>query len=192
MATHQKSPKLRPEALEEVLTTREEERPTDEENGSEERTGKHSGPPQAAVLYVETESERDLYDLISNLDDTEEVLLDIPEWKVRDQEGKVRIVQVLVRAMTADERINFLKVMQQSNVDLSKLYPDIAILCARHPRTKKPIWKPADRGMLLKRHGFAIERIAMCASQISGLSQEALNDLQKNLGSTRNSSATSN
>jgi len=131
--------------------------------------------------YVETEDEAELRALIEGLDDTYEVLLDIPEWKKRGPDGKERVVQVLVRALTAEERLDYAKLSQQSQFDMKKLFPELAILSARHPKTKKLIWpSAADRASLLKKHGMAIERIATLAMSISGLSNSSMAGIRKN------------
>lgn len=134
----------------------------------------HNGALEKALGIVETSDENELRALILNLDDTVEEVIPIPEWKVN---GKV--VQILVRAMTADDRVLYIKVLQQSNLDMRRVYADMAIACARHPLTKKLIWKAADRDAIMKKHGMAIERIAKLAADLSGLSDEAMKSLKK-------------
>lgn len=134
-----------------------------------------NGNTPAEVEYLDTADEDELRALISNISDVVEELVPIPEWQVN---GKV--VRVLVRALTARERSQFIQNMQKVNFDLVRLYPDLAIMTARHPTTKKLIWKPADRDMLNTKIGRSLERIAMKASDISGLSEDFLNDMKKN------------
>jgi hypothetical protein len=142
-----------------------------EEVIAEEATTANGTSPE----YVETTDEEELRSLIFQTSDVQEQLLPVPEWKVN---GKV--VRVLVRGLNAYERGQFIMNMQKANFDLTKVYPDIVILTARHPVTKKLLFKPADRGELNKKLGAAVERIAMCASELSGLTQEFLMSMKKN------------
>lgn len=150
-----------------------------EQSLSELPIGQEAVPPngtQEAREYVKTESASDLRALISNISDVIEEYVDIPEWRTKDGE----IVQLLVRSLTAEERAQFIQNMQKVNFDLTKLYPDLVILSARHPQTKDLVFKPADRGMLNTKIGRSLERIAMKAADISGLSENFLNDAKKN------------
>lgn len=132
--------------------------------------------PKAPDEYLETKDEEELRTLISNIEDTVEVLLDVPEWKT--PEGK--IVQVLIRSMTTFERTSFMNDMKKVDWNMTKLYPDMVILSARHPVTKRLIFRKEDRRMLLSKMGKAMERIALKASDINGMSQEALDQMRKN------------
>ncbi len=109
-----------------------------------------------------------------------EELLAVPEWKVN---GKV--VEVLLRTLTTFERTSFINAMMKSNNDITKVYPDLVILSARHPKTKKLIFHKNDRGMLQTKMGRATERIALRASEINGLTEEALTEMRKNSRSIR-------
>jgi hypothetical protein len=129
----------------------------------------------ASPAYVETADEDELRSLIFTTSDVVEELLDIPEWK---KDG--RVVQVLVRSLSARERTQYLNAMASGkDFDLTKAYPDLVILSARHPVTKKLLFKPADRNALLQKGGRAIERIAMRAGEISGLSEDAIKEMKK-------------
>lgn len=125
--------------------------------------------------FLDTLDAKELRTAINNCSDTIEVLLPIPEWRVN---GK--IVRVLVRSMDVEERADFIQAMQKVNFDLKKLYPDLAIISTYHPKTKQRLWSNADRGMLQGKIGRAVERIAMVASDISGLDEKFLNSLKKN------------
>jgi hypothetical protein len=133
-------------------------------------------PKEAGELeYLETKDEDELRTLISNIEDTVEVLLPVPEWKVN---GK--IVTVLIRTMDTFQRTTFMNEMKKVDWNMTKLYPDLVILSARHPITKRLIFRKEDRRMLLTKLGKAMERIALKASDINGMSQEALDDMRKN------------
>ncbi len=132
------------------------------------------------VEYLETEDEGELRSIISQISDKVEKLVPIPEWKVKGKDGKTRIVQVLVRALNTLERTQFINLLQRTDNDMTKVYPDLAIMCARHPKTEKLLFKPGDRGMLQQRLGLAVERIALTATKISGLDKETLDSIIKN------------
>ena len=98
----------------------------------------------------------------------------MPEWKVKGSDGKLKIVEVLLRTLTTYERTSFINAMMKSNNDITKVYPDLVILSARHPKTKKLIFHKNDRGMLRTKMGKATERIALRASELNWLTEEAL------------------
>lgn len=150
----------------------------DDDDGGEPPTP--TEPPPLEVL--ETADEDELRGIISNLDDTVEVLLTIPEWKVVGPDGRERVVQVLLRSLTSFERTQFIKAMQKGggDIDFTRMYADLVILSTRHPKTKRLLFKNADRTMLNGKMGKATERIALRAADISGLSETALTDMRKN------------
>jgi hypothetical protein len=141
----------------------------DQDEPSNVQNGAVAVAEQPPVEYVETSDETALRSLIFQTSDIVERMIDIPEWKIN---GKV--VQILLRALSAGERAEYITMMQKSNGDLSKAYPDLVIMSARHPGTKNKIFKPADRGELQKKLGNAIERIAMNVVDISGLDEKSL------------------
>src|SRR5487761_1205151 len=89
-----------------------------------------AAPPVEDVQYLDTEDEDELRTIISNLDDTVEVMLAIPEWKVTGPDGKDRVVRVIIRSLTGLERSQFLQMMKNTNFDMTKMYTDLAILTA--------------------------------------------------------------
>lgn len=154
----------------------EAEQEEDEElDPANEQEGHTNGATPDIPEYLETEDEDELRDLISKIDDVVEELLAVPEWKVN---GK--IVTVLLRTLTTYERTNFLKAMIRQNNDIVKAYPDLVILSARHPKTKKLIFHKNDRGMLDNKMGKATERIALRASKLNGLDEDSVNEMKKN------------
>jgi len=176
-----------------ALLENEEMNLYDEENEQEDEeliigddTETHSnGATPEEVAYLETEDEDELRELISKIDDVVEELLAVPEWKVKGSDGKSKIVEVLLRTLTTYERTSFINAMMKSNNDITKVYPDLVILSARHPKTKKLIFHKNDRGMLQTKMGRATERIALRASELNGLTAEALEEMRKNSGRIR-------
>jgi hypothetical protein len=124
--------------------------------------------------YVETEDEGELRSLISNISDVLEELIDVPEWKVN---GK--IVQILLRALNAREYAQFGDMVAKPNVDMANAFADMVIMTARHPKTRKLLFKNADRTMLHQRLGRAVQRIAIRAAELSGLDEKTLSEMKK-------------
>jgi protoporphyrinogen oxidase len=131
-------------------------------------------PESNAVEYVETEDEGELRSLISNISDVLEELIDVPEWKVN---GKV--VQILLRALNAREYAQFGDTVSKPNADMANAFADMVIMTARHPKTRKLLFKPADRAMLHQRLGRAVQRIAIRAAELSGVDEKTLNEMKK-------------
>jgi hypothetical protein len=155
----------------------EEDAELDPENEQEAHT---NGATPDIPEYLETADENELRDIISKIDDVVEELLPVPEWKVPGKDGKPKIVTVLLRTLTTYERTSFIKAMMRSNNDIVKVYPDLVILSARHPVTKERIFHNKDRGMLDGKMGKATERIALRASELNGLTEEAVKEMRKN------------
>lgn len=159
----------------------EEEAETEELDTSTEEPHTNGDTP-AEPEYLDTADEDELRAIISNIDDVVEELLPVPEWKVTGKDGRPKIVTVLLRSLNTFERTQFIKAMNRNgadNIDITKMYADLVILSTRHPKTKRLLFKNADRGMLNTKMGAATERIAMRAADISGLSQAALNAMKK-------------
>ncbi len=131
----------------EEMNLYDEENAESEENeeldSTDEQTGHTNGATPEEAAYLETEDENELREIISKIDDVVEELLAVPEWK---HNGKV--VTVLLRTLTTFERTSFINAMMKSNNDITKVYPDLVILSARHPKTKQHIFHKNDRGML--------------------------------------------
>ena len=150
--------------------------------GAEHETGNahQQNGASPVVEYDDSEDEVALRSAIFSTSDVVEVIIAVPEWKIKGRDGKERIARVLIRALSARERAQFLNAQNAQKFDLVKAYPDLVILTARHPVTKKLLFKAEDRNALLQKAGRAIERIALKAGDISGLSEEALAEMKKN------------
>jgi hypothetical protein len=174
-----------PNLYDEEAEQEEEETENTELDPTNEEEGHTNGSGPTLTEYLETENEEELRDLISKIDDVVEELLDVPEWKVTGKDGKKRTVQVLLRTLNTFERTSFIKAMMRSNNDIVKVYPDLVILSAHHPKTGKRLFHAADRGMLQTKMGRATERIALRASELNGLTEEAIQEMRKNSRSIR-------
>tara|TARA_R110000868_G_scaffold7685_1_gene40913 strand:- start:245 stop:580 length:336 start_codon:yes stop_codon:yes gene_type:complete len=93
--------------------------------------------------------------------------LAIPEWEV----------EIGVREMTARERVEF--------GDNAKKIPHAAAVrliidCATDPATGAKLFEKAHQDMLLGKSGDIIDRIATKICELSGLTDKATEDLEKN------------
>jgi hypothetical protein len=131
-------------------------------------------PASPPIEYVETEDEDELRSLICNVSDVLEELIDVPEWKVN---GKT--VQILLRALNAREYAQFADAVSKPNVNMTNTFVDMVIMTARHPKTRKLLFKPADRAMLHQRIGRSVQRIAIRAAELSGVDQQTLDEMKK-------------
>ncbi len=123
--------------------------------------------------YAEDDDERALHDYISNLDDIQEQLVEVPEWHRK----------ILVIGLNADERYTVFQShtnMQTGEVDLKGVFIDLVIKACRHPRTLKPIFSMGDRGMLSGKNSGAVDRLATMAADLSGMTATIQEALRKN------------
>lgn len=94
-------------------------------------------------------------------------VIEIPEWGV----------QIGVREMTAKERVDF--------GDNAKKLPHAAAVrliidCATDPETGAKLFEKAHQDMLLGKSGDVIDRIATKICELSGLTDRASAELEKN------------
>lgn len=129
--------------------------------------------------FIETENELDLRALIFGTEDREEFLVEVPEWKTK----------VLLKPLSGIERAEYLTMLDglreqfsQSEEFYKRLFFETLRLGCLHPKTKKRIFKPADREELLKtRNGGTIETLVMMIQKISNLDGSVRENAKKNL-----------
>jgi hypothetical protein len=92
--------------------------------------------------------------------------IDIPEWEV-----KVRIIEPDARTR-ADLAGGFDR--GQSNLDLGELYASVLIATLVDPETGDPIFVDADKPNLLRMSGQVVDRVALKAMKVAGLTDEAV------------------
>ena len=111
-----------------------------------------------------------LRERILSASDIQEEIVDVPEWGV----------QVLVRGMTGAQRAAYLEAAAPGGrANIANAYALLVITCALDPATRQPIFEMADRDALMAKSGRALERIAMAAMRLSGLTQAALAEAEK-------------
>lgn len=139
---------------------------------------------------IETENENATRALIFQSQDCQEVLVPVPEWKT----------SVLVRALTGKRRSEYFAFNSQLRKDYAdtpdfyeRLFFEQARLGCVHPKTKQPIFQPADRDELMGHHnGAIIEMLASIVREISLLNGEVSELAKKKLQSILKHSSTTN
>lgn len=104
--------------------------------------------------------------------DIKEELLTIDEWDV----------EVLVKGLTGKNRARIMQacVNKKGDVDYEKMYPLLVINGAYDPETLTRIFQEADKDAIGDKAGGAVERIALTVMSLSGLSEQAAKDAEKN------------
>lgn len=126
--------------------------------------------------------------LIFQSQDRPEEFALVPEW---GRNGKP--LRVLVRAMSGTQRAIYEGLRSSVNFDHRRIYFEVVQMCCVHPRTKKPIFKVADRDETMdQKNGSIIDRLAMVALRLSQLLPSQQKAIEKNSEATQNSSGISN
>ncbi len=108
----------------------------------------------------------DIRQKILQADDLEERTINIPEWDV----------QVLVRAMTAEQRLSLVGLKD------AEFQYNIIMLCVLDPKTGQAIFKKEDLPQLALKASKPINDLTNIALDLSGLGEDALEEAEKNLG----------
>ena len=118
-----------------------------------------------------------LRDKILAATDIPNELITIPEWGV----------DILVKGMSAGERINLQKVSYDQatgQVMMEKMYPDIVVSCCHDPVSGDPIFTDADKDAILSKSSAAVEKIAEVGLRLSGLGKDSQDEAGKDSSST--------
>jgi hypothetical protein len=113
-----------------------------------------------------------LRERILGLDDITRELVDVPEWECK----------IEVRSMTARERSLMIANAVTSNegvVRWADLYPAMVVACSFDPETGEQIFEPGDEEVLTQRNAAPVERLAMTAMRVSGMSNAGQAQLGK-------------
>ncbi len=119
-----------------------------------------------------------LRDQIIAANDIESEELEIPAWgvtlEIRSMDGRSR-TRLIKSAANPD-----------GTIDLERLYPEIAILCAHDPATGERVFTEEDREALLSKSAAALELVALTGMKVSGMTQNATDEAGKDLLSKEN------
>jgi hypothetical protein len=95
-------------------------------------------------------------------------------------------VDILVKAMTARDRARMVEQAGggEVNMNLEQILPDLVILCSYDPESGERIFMPSDRDALLAKSADPIEKIALKAMALSGMSDTAVDEAGKDSSPT--------
>jgi hypothetical protein len=146
--------------------------------------------PEPEIEWIETENEEEFRDQIFKMDDRDELLVPVPEWRRK----------VLVKRLTGTARAEF--IIFQINLDKEftgkptywqRLWFETVRLACVHPKTKRPIFRVGDRGTWMDEHdGGVMDMLAQTVLHFSQLDGSAGLQAKKNLLSIGSSTATTN
>jgi hypothetical protein len=144
--------------------------------------------PEPEIEWIETENEEEFRSQIFQMDDRKELLVPVPEWRRK----------VLVKRLTGTARAEY--IMFQINLDeeyggkptyWQRLWFETVRLACVHPRTKRPIFKPADRDTWMGEHdGGVMEMLSQTILFFSQLDGSAGARAKKNLQPIQSSTTT--
>jgi len=111
---------------------------------------------------------------IVSASDIKEEIIEIPEWDnakilLKGLSGKQRAEMMTSAVDTSSKAINF-----------SKVYPDLLIMGCYEPEEKTKLFENGDRKMLEGKSASIVERIAYKLLDLSGLSENAKEKIEKN------------
>lgn len=123
-------------------------------------------------------------DQIFASDDILKEIVEIPEW------GGIKIE---VRSLTGADRARILEtgVDALGNVSLQRVYPEMVIASAYDPDSGERVFEEADKDGLMSKNALAIDRLAMVATKLSGLQDDAVDKAGNGSSSTRKGGSTS-
>lgn len=158
-----------------------------------EQTSEVEAEPQTEIpaqQWLDTADENAARLHIFQKQDRQELLVPVPEWDM----------QILIRALSGTARSNFIAfqlVLEQMHKGTGeywkRLWFELALQGCMHPKTKKPIFRAADRDTLMDEHnGLVIEMLGKTVQMFSQIDASSSDRARKNLQSIQNSTATIN
>ncbi len=123
-----------------------------------------------------------LRDKILNAKDRTQERLYIPEWDA----------EIEVWSLTGEERALLMQssIKASGTVNLVNMYGMMAVLSTHDPEDGSLVFEDTDRGAVMQKNGAIIERIAQISMRLSGLTDEALKEAEKNSPSIQSDGST--
>jgi len=92
-------------------------------------------------------------------------------------------VEIEIRGMSGKQRSDLIAVAidEDGNVRMDRVYPDLLLATVFDFKGEK-VFKPEDREWLTDKAGKVLERLALIACKLSGISGEAEKEIAKNSG----------
>ena len=141
--------------------------------------------PNGTIDWLDPEDELAMRQLIFQAQDIKEEIIPVREWRLK----------VLVRGMTGIQRAQYLAIArdQAGAMDFKRMYFDLVQMCCLHPKTRKPIFKVADRQeVLFQKNGAILDMLASAVIRLSQLDMGSQDIQQKNSEAIQSSTATTN
>lgn len=112
-----------------------------------------------------------LRDTILQADDIATEIVEVPEWDD---------VKIELRAMDGTQHAAYIDTV--TGADTQYRYADILIASAYNPETGEPVFDPADRDLLMSKHGGVLMRLSLIVIRdLSGTNvDEAEEELEEN------------
>lgn len=113
-----------------------------------------------------------LRDRILSARDMKSEIIYVEEWDVK----------VEIRSLTGKTRAHLMSSAMSSNgkMDFEKLYPELIIATTYDPDTGNQVFNKSDREAINTKSGGALEKIAKVAMELSGLTEAAVDNAEKN------------
>ena len=108
----------------------------------------------------------------------------IPEWDVT----------LLVKGMSAGHRIDLMQTAYDVNtgqVNMSIVYPDVAVACAFDPETCEPVFTVDDKDAILSKSSAAVEKLANVGLRLSGIGKDEQDAAGKDSSNNQNEDTSS-
>jgi hypothetical protein len=121
---------------------------------------------------------------ILNTEDLTQEIVPVPEW------GGVKIG---IQSMSGEERSKLLKRVTNpvtNEIDMDKWIPELLIATAVDPDTGEQIFDPADRQVLWKKNGAALNRLMTVAARLSGLAESDVTEAKELFDDAQKSAST--
>lgn len=116
-----------------------------------------------------------IIDKIKAADDIKKEKIFVSEWDV----------EIELKGMTGSQRARMFDVCldDKGNFDRGKSFPFTVIACSSDPQTGEKIFNENDIDWLLEKSASSLEKIALPAMKLSGLTPDEEQEIEKNLNS---------
>lgn len=114
---------------------------------------------------------KSLRESILAFDDIESETVEVPQW------GGIKVE---VRGMSGKERAGLMKrAMVDGELDFERLYPLLIVATVFDPESGDKVFSEKDLNALNEKSGAALEHVGKVAARLSGMNQEAADDMGK-------------
>ena len=115
-------------------------------------------------------------------DDIESELVEVAQWGVT----------LLIKSMSAKARAVMIDSAMSNNggvFNIQQVMPDIVIQCTFDPETGERVFLDSDRDALMSKSAGAVEEVATVAMRLSGMTDEAVDEVGKESSPTQSAAS---